>query len=351
MHRPPHHRQPLPGADVLDAALELSIVGSFSRVGIAVRRRAARWSDPEPDALRGRTILITGPTSGLGRAATDALAALGARLILVGRSPERLGGLRDELVGRFGEDRFATVVADMRSLESVRSAAAQVLATESRLDVLVDNAGAMYRQRSVGPDGIESTFATLVVGPFALVTALLPLLEATPASRVVAVTSGGQYAQRLHLDDLESTEEPYSGARAYARAKRAQVALVREWARRLDGRVRVNAMHPGWADTPGLAEALPGFHRVMGPLLRSAAEGVDTLVWLATAPEAGMPGGELFLDRRARPFDRVPQTRVPADDRRRLWDRVAHLASRGASEDQIDPTPERTALHIPGAQP
>ena len=351
MHRRDTPPEPLAGADVLDAALELSIVGSFSRVGIVARRRASRWSDPAPDALRGRTVLITGPTSGLGRAAADALAALGARLILVGRSPERLGALRHELSARHGEDRFPTVVADMRSLESVRAAAARVLETEPRLDVLIDNAGAMYRQRSVGPDGIESTFATLVVGPFALVTALLPLLESTPGSRVVAVTSGGQYAQRLHLEDLESGVGPYSGPRAYARAKRAQVVLVREWARRLGGRVRVNAMHPGWADTPGLAEALPAFHRVMGPLLRSPAEGVDTLVWLAAAPDAGLPGGELFLDRRARPFDRVPRTRVPAHDRRLLWDRVTGLASRGTPAVGRTSPLNHPPLATPGAQP
>lgn len=342
---------PLAGAHVLDAALELSIVGSFSRVGIVARCWADRWADPAPDALRGRTVLITGPTSGLGRAATDALAALGARLVLVGRSPERLGDLRDELVARHGEDRFPSVVADMRSLESVRAAGQRVLETEPRLDVLVDNAGAMYRERSVGPDGIESTFATLVVGPFALVSGLLPLLESTPGSRVVAVTSGGQYAQRLHLEDLESAVGPYSGARAYARAKRAQVVLVREWARRLRGRVRVNAMHPGWADTPGLADALPAFHRLMGPLLRSPAEGVDTLVWLAAAPDAGLPGGDLFLDRRARPFDRVPQTRVPAADRRELWDRVARLASRGLAAVERTSVHNHPSLATPGAQP
>ena len=256
-------------------------------------------------------MLITGPTSGLGRAATDALAALGARVILVGRNQERLDTVRDALVVALGEDRFPVVVADMGSLRSVRAAVARVLETESRLDVLIDNAGAIYPERLEGPDGIEATFATLVVGPFALVSGLLPLLLRTEGSRVVAVTSGGMYAQRLDLDDLQGVSESYSGPRAYARAKRAQVALVREWARRLgpSGRasgVTVNAMHPGWADTPGLAETLPSFHRLMGPLLRSPAEGVDTLVWLAAAPEAGRASGELFLDRRPRPFDRIP---------------------------------------------
>ena len=313
---------------LVDAGLELSVAGSFSRVGIAARRRLFGWTAAPAGALDGRTVLITGPTSGLGRAATDSFAARGARVVLVGRSRERLTAVRDALVASHGEGRFPIVVADMGSLRSVRAAVAQVLTTESRLDVLVDNAGAIFAERTEGPDGIEATLATLVVGPFVLTAGLLPLLRRTAGSRVVAVTSGGMYTQRLHLDDLQGTSEPFSGPRAYARAKRAQVVLVREWARRLRGSgVTINAMHPGWADTPGLAEALPAFHRLMGPFLRSPAEGVDTLVWLATAPEAGERSGELFLDRRSRPFDRVPLTRVPAVDRRRLWEAVVELSA------------------------
>ena len=277
--------------------------------------------------MTGRTVLITGPTSGLGRAATEALAALGARVVLVGRSPERLAALRDSLVREHGEDRFPVVLADMGSLASVRAAANLVLATESRLDVLIDNAGAMFSERTVGPDGIEATLATLVVGPFALETALLPLLARTPGSRIVSVTSGGMYTQAVRLDDLQSELEPWSGPRAYAQAKRIQVALTREWNRRLAEAgidVTANAMHPGWADTPGLADALPGFYRRMRRILRTPAEGADTIVWLATRPGAG--GGKLYLDRRPRPFDRLPSTRLTAADRRRLWNAVLELS-------------------------
>jgi len=183
--------------------------------------------------MAGRTVLVTGPTSGLGRAATEALAALGARVVLVGRSPNRLALLRDSLVREHAEDRFPMVVADMGSLRSVREAASQVLATEPRLDVLVDNAGAIFPERTIGPDGIEATLATLVVGPFALEAALLPLMARTPGSRIVSVTSGGMYTQPVHLDDLQYESEPWSGSRAYARAKRIQVTVMREWDRRL----------------------------------------------------------------------------------------------------------------------
>ena len=321
---------------IADTLLELTVVGSFSRIGPAVRRRLFAWTDPPRDALAGRTVLVTGPTSGLGRAAVDALAGLGGRAVLLGRSEDRLLRLRDELAARHGEDRFPVVVADMGSLASVRAAVDRILATESRLDVVVDNAGAIYPERFDGPDGIEATFAVLVAGPFALLAGLLPLLRRTAGARVLAVTSGGMYAQALDLDDLESRRGAYSGTRAYARAKRAQTALMREWARRLraDG-IAWMAMHPGWTDTPGLAEALPDFHRLMRPLLRTPAEGVDTIAWMAALPDPAAASGRLFLDRRARPFDRVPGTRLTLADRRRLWVRVVELTG-GA-----DPVPEK----------
>ena len=313
---------------LVDALLELTVVGSFSRIGPVVRRRIDRWTPPPPDVLAGRTVLVTGPTSGLGRQVTHELAALGARIVLVGRNEERLNAVRNALVARHGVDLYPVVVADMGSLASVRAAADHVLATESRLDVLIDNAGAIFPDRTIGPDGIEATLATLVVGPFTLIRDLLPLLHRTAGSRVIAVTSGGQYAQGLDLDDLQYSDGVYDGTRAYARAKRAQVSLIREWARRFGGAgIQFHSMHPGWARTPGLVEALPLFARLMGPLLRTPAEGTDTLVWLATATadKTDVAGGSLWLDRRTRPFDRLPTTRVSRLDRHRLWDLVVAL--------------------------
>jgi NAD(P)-dependent dehydrogenase (short-subunit alcohol dehydrogenase family) len=223
------------------------------------------------------------------------------------------------------------VVADLSSLESVRAAVAQVLATEPRLDVVVDNAGAIHAERSVTDDGIEATFATMVAGPFVLVDGLLPLLEASSDGRVISVVSGGMYGQPLPLDDLQFEHGTYDGTRAYARAKRASTTLMREWSRRYRGRVRFDAMHPGWADTPGLADSLPGFYRLMRPGLRSPAEGADTIIWLATDPASGRPPGRLYLDRRARPFDRLRSTRLSARQRRRLWDAVVRLVDVGVT--------------------
>lgn len=315
--------------NLFDDALEIAVIPSFSRIGYAVRRRLYGWTPRPADSLRGRTVLITGPTSGLGRAATDGLAALGARIVLVGRDEARLIAVRNDLVREHGDDRFRTVVADMASLASVRAAVTRVLGTEPRLDVVIDNAGAIYPERTESKDGFESTFATMVLGPFALVSGLLPLLRRTGRARVVAVTSGGMYAQKLHLDDLQSQRAPFDGPRVYAHAKRAQVSLMREWARRIPaGEVTFSLMHPGWADTPGISAALPRFYGLMAPILRTPAEGADTTVWLAADPAAAGPTvtGRLFLDRRQRPFDRLPTTRVSAADRRQLWDVVTSLA-------------------------
>lgn len=327
---------------LLDDLLELLVAPSFTRLGYAMRRRLFDWEAAESWSMAGRTVVITGPTSGLGREAAGSFARMGARLVLVGRDADKLERTAQELAAgaRGGSDgsaasatRIATIVADMSSLDSVRAAAARILEREPRIDVIVDNAGAMFATRDETPEGFERTFATMVLGPFVLIARLLPRLLDSPDARIVAVTSGGQYTQSLPLDDLGYQRGTYDGPRAYARAKRAQVALIRTWAGRLRGRgVVANAMHPGWADTPGLEASLPGFRKIMGGQLRSAAEGADTILWLAAAPGARDTSGRLFLDRRVRPFDRVPSTRLSAEDRIQLWDQV--LAMTG----EPDPT-------------
>jgi dehydrogenase/reductase SDR family member 12 len=319
---------------LIDDALEVSIIGSFSRFGYDARRRLHGWQSPPAGALIGRTALITGPTSGLGRAVAGELAGLGARVVLVGRSEERLAGVRDELIRAVGEDRFPIVIADMGVLDSVRGAVSRVLASEPRLDIVVDNAGAIYAERQLSPDGIEQTLATLVVGPFVLIGGLLPLLRRSADARVIAVASGGMYAQPLDLDDLQLERQPYDGTRAYARAKRAQVTLIREWARRTAASgITFAAMHPGWVDTPGLEDSLPRFYRLMKPQLRAIEQGADTITWLAAEPDLEAANGRFFLDRRPRLFDRVPQTRLSPPERAQLWEEIVRLsgAPSGAS--------------------
>ena len=324
--------------DLIDDLAEVLVVPSFTRAGFRLRRRLHAWPDAESYPMTGRTVVLTGPTSGLGRAAAGAFARMGARLVLVGRDAGRLERTRGELTAEVPGLQAITVVADMASLASVRAAADEILEREPRIDVIVDNAGAMIPEREVTTEGFERTFAIMVLGPFVLVSRLAGRLGESPDGRLIAVTSGGMYTQALPLDDLGYERGTYNGAGAYARAKRAQVALIREWARRLrPAGVVANAMHPGWADTPGLEASLPGFARLVGGQLRTAAEGVDTILWLAAAPDARAMTGRLFLDRRPRPFDRVPSTRLSAADRATLWDTVLQLTGE----------PDRLADHRP----
>ena len=321
----------------LDGLLELAVVPSFSAIGPRVRRRLFGWEDPEPGSLAGRTALVTGPTGGLGRAAVHELASLGARVVLVGRDANRLEALQAELsaernlAAAGGGSAYPIHVADMSDAASVATAVQAIAASEAVIDIVVDNAGMIHPARTAAPGGTEASMALMVVGPFVLISGLLPLLRRSPDARVIAVTSGGMYAQGLDVDDLDGQAVPYSGPRFYARAKRAQVAIIREWARRLRGSsVAFVAMHPGWARTPGLSASLPAFERSMGPILRTPEEGVDTIIWLASCQRASIESGRLYLDRRPRPFDRLPGTAVAASERRRLW---AEVVRRGGVAD------------------
>ena len=228
-------------------------------------------------------------------------------------------------------------VGDLSSLASVRAVAAAIIEGEPRLDVLIHNAGGLLPERKVSEDGHEVTFATMVLGPFVLTRSLVPLLSSTPSSRVLWIASGGMYTQTLDVGALEMTPEAYKGATAYARAKRAQVVLSEEWAKRLrEAGVVVHAMHPGWADTPGLEVGLPGFRRVLGPLLRTPDEGADTIVWLAAAEEPGRSTGKFWLDRAPRSTEKLVRSGATPDERARLVDHARVHGRRSLSAPASD---------------
>jgi len=308
---------PTPGsapARLVDAALEATVVGSFSRLGPAVRRRTDHWADP-PDAA-GRVVVVTGATGGLGQAAAVRLASLGAEVLLVGRNAQRTEATRRVVAAAAQGRPVHTEIADLSDLTQVRALARRLADRLDRLDVVVHNAGALLAQRQETAQGIEATLAVHLLGPFVLTEELVGLLERSAPSRVLTMTSGGMYTQRFDLGDLEMGDGNYDGTVAYARAKRAQVVLTAEWQRRYGARgIDFYAVHPGWADTPGLAESLPGFHRLMGPILRRPEQGVDTVVWLAGQPAGTPPGGGLWLDRRPRGAYRLPWTVTPTERR------------------------------------
>jgi dehydrogenase/reductase SDR family protein 12 len=302
---------------VVDGALEASVVGSFTRLGYTARRRLYGWTPLDQLRLDGRTAVVTGATSGLGLETAGLLASMGARVCVVGRDDERTERARRSI------EQAEAAVADLSSLAETARFARGFNAAHERLDVLVLNAGALTHEFRLTSEGYESTFATQVLSQFLLIRELLPLLTAAPAARVVIVASGGMYFERLDVDALQPAATGYDGVKAYARAKRAQVALAEEWTRHLAGtNVTVNTMHPGWADTPGLRSGLPGFSRTLAPLLRSAHQGADTIAWLAAAPEVAHESGLFFLDRRPRPTHRRRRTRRldEARERARLWE-------------------------------
>jgi NAD(P)-dependent dehydrogenase (short-subunit alcohol dehydrogenase family) len=310
---------------VTDAALEASVVGSFSRVGFAVRRRCEHWGPPSD--LTGRVVIVTGASSGIGRAAALELARLGASVWLVGRNKRRTeeAALAARSCGAGAG--VEPAVLDIVDAEAVDAFAAQVAGRHKRLHGLIHAAGALFPTYRMAPDGGELTVATAVLAPFRLTWLLSPLLSRSGDANIVTLSSGGMYTQPFDLARLETPPEEYRGTTAYARAKRAQVVLSHEWARRWNGDgVASYAAHPGWVDTPGLASGLPSFAK-LGPLLRTPAQGADTVVWLA-AGEAGrrdlpdplMEG--FFHDRHRRSEYHLPGTRRGAGttDGARLWE-------------------------------
>jgi NAD(P)-dependent dehydrogenase (short-subunit alcohol dehydrogenase family) len=315
-------------ADAADAVLEASVAGSFSRIGIDVRSRLLpEFTHDARPPTAGRVAVVTGATSGLGRATASDLARRGWRVHFLARDAGRARDAQREIsrAGRGEEVSFG--LADMEDLDSVRAFARSFLQAHGRLDALIQSAGATYPTFGVNQAGIERTVAGQVVAPFALTQMLLPALRAAAPSRVITVSSGGMYTQRLELSALEMPPPDYRGVTEYARVKRAQVVLNREWARRTEpAQVAFHAMHPGWAATPGITASLPGFSRVMRPLLRSAGQGADTIVWLATADAGLLGSGRFWHDRRPRPEYLLPWTREPSGAAGRLWDWVAQAA-------------------------
>jgi NAD(P)-dependent dehydrogenase (short-subunit alcohol dehydrogenase family) len=304
---------------LLDATLDRLVAPGYSRLGYAARAAAWHDSDPPPDALAGRTVVITGATSGIGTAAAQGVARLGATTVLVGRDAERLQATARSLRALVPSAGFRTEVADLSSRTAVRELARR-LAEGDPLHAVVHNAGVMAHERTETGEGIEVTLATHVLGPHLLSRLLRP----APA-RTIWVSSGGMYAQKLDVTDPQSTRSPYNGTTAYAKTKRMQVVLAWEWAQRLRGEGVVHAMHPGWVDTPGLAEGLSTFHTLAKPVLRTPAEGADTIVWLAAADDAAASTGRFWHDRRPRPTHYLARTREAAQDRAALWELCEEL--------------------------
>jgi retinol dehydrogenase-12 len=277
--------------------------------------------------MTGRTCLVTGATSGIGRATALRLAELGADVVVVGRDPARADAVREEIRRRAPGGGVQTLTADLSSLAQVRRLAAEVRERCDRLDVLVNNAGVISMRREVSVDGFETTFATNHLGPFLLTNLLRDLLERSAPARVVTVSSGAHKQVRaIPWDDLPHGTAAGRGG-TYPLSKLLNVLFTAELARRLAGTgVTANCLHPGFVRTDLGRDVTGAFGvavRLVARLQPGPAKGAETSVYLASSPDvAGVSGGYFVRCRRVEPSRLARDPDAAA----RLWTLSERLA-------------------------
>ena len=250
--------------------------------------------------MAGKTVLVTGGTSGIGRATALRLASMGARVGITGREAGRTQRAAAEIASESASGPVHAFAADMSSQAEVRRLAEEVLAVYPRLDVLVNNVGGFWSHRHATADGLEHTFALNHLAPFLLTNMLLDRLIASAPARIVTVSSGAHTAGKIAFDDLMG-ERNYSGQRAYNQSKLANVMFTYELARRLAGTgVTATALHPGMTSTAFSAEdpsrAYAPLVRLVRPFMKKPYRGADTPVYLASSPQAAGLTGQYFAN-------------------------------------------------------
>jgi NAD(P)-dependent dehydrogenase (short-subunit alcohol dehydrogenase family) len=271
--------------------------------------------------VTGKQILITGATSGIGLAAAGALAALGANVCIVGRDETRtkIAVARTQATAAKGAT-IGPLMADLSSQASVRGLAAEVLRRYPRLDVLINNAGAIYSTRQVTADGIELTWAVNHLAPFLLTSLLLDRLKSSAPARIITTASDAHRRAHIPFADLQA-ERSYGGYSRYGETKLANILFTSELARRLAcSGVTANCFHPGLVATRfnrnnGLLMSLA--MTIVNPMSRTPEKGAETLVWLATSPQVDGVSGTYFFDKKPKIPSLAAQDRETA---RKLWD-------------------------------
>jgi len=283
--------------------------------------------------IRGKTVLVTGATSGIGLEASVALARQGARVIMVGRNQAKTEAARADVASRSGSKEVSYLLADFASQASVRALADAVRSRADRLDVLVNNAGGVNKARTVTADGIETTFAVNHLGYFLLTNLLLDLVVKSAPARVVTVASVGHRRGTLDFEDLGFERGGYSIMRAYSRSKLANILFANELARRRAGSgVTSDSLHPGsvdtniWSGAPLWAK--PIIQVLLRPFFISAEKGGERIVQLAASPELEGVTGKYFEDGKV--VDPAPLAR-DASLATRLWDVSARMVGLAAS--------------------
>jgi NAD(P)-dependent dehydrogenase (short-subunit alcohol dehydrogenase family) len=259
-------------------------------------------------SMKGKVVAITGPSAGLGLAAACELARLGATLILIGRDPEKMAQASAQIqdFSACPAERLHVYHAELSLLSEIAGIATQVAADHDHIDVLINNAGALFGSREETLEGFERTLAINFLAPILLSRKLATCFD--KKSRVINVASGGLYLQGLALDDLQYQQPPFDGSKAYARAKRALLDISHDENSR--STAQYFTTHPGWAATPGVSQSLPKFNNFMQGHLRDSHMGADTMVWLASAPELSHASLEpyFWFDRRPHANAVIPGT-------------------------------------------
>jgi NAD(P)-dependent dehydrogenase (short-subunit alcohol dehydrogenase family) len=282
--------------------------------------------------VRGKRVLITGATNGIGLAAAEELARRGASLAIVARSDDKAAAAV-ERISAAGSEVVDVLKADLSSQESIRALADEALQRYARIDVLVNNAGAVFETRQESVDGVELTWALNHVAPFLLTELLLDRIKQSAPARIVTTTSDAHKGAEVPWDDLNA-ERSYGqrGFKRYGQSKLANILFTAELARRLEGSgVTANCFHPGTVATGfnrNNGALMRGVMTVIKPFLRKPEKGAQTLVWLVDSEEAGAENGGYFIDcKRAQP---EPPAR-DMDSARRLWELTEQQLSAPAS--------------------
>ena len=266
-------------------------------------------------------VLLTGATRGIGHAAAIQLARDGAELALVGRDPERVQAVAVEARAAGGGAPVHEHVADLMSMADVRALAEEVRGRYGQIDVLANNAGALFASRKETPEGFEQTFALNHLAPFLLTNLLRDRLA---GGRVVTTSSDAHKAGHLDLDDLQSEQKSYAAMRVYGISKLCNILFTRELARRAP-ELRANCFHPGVVRT-GFGKNDNGIWKVLttvgSPFFRSPARGARSLVWLALSEEAGTLTGEYVQDEKVLQPSGQARDEILAEG---LWERSAEL--------------------------
>lgn len=283
------------------------------------------------DNMNGKICLVTGGTNGIGKATAQALAAMGATVIIVGRDVLKTSQVAEEIRAASGSNTVESLLADLSSPQEVRWLADKFKRKYSHLHVLINNAGGFFMRRQLRGNGIEMTFALNHLAGFLLTNLLLDTLKASAPARIINVSSNAHASGKIEFDNLQGERE--YGPRAYDNSKLANILFTMELARRLEGtRVTANALHPGFVAT-GFAKnngkLIAALVSLITPLVaRSPAKGAETSVYLASSPSVEGITGKYFYDSHIIPPAPQATDMVVA---RKLWDvsaQMAHLADR-----------------------